>query len=330
MSTEGNNNRVFIEAPQGSRRFDKINQAIDGAESHISSYQIVATIDGIERSEDLGDYNKQKYPGARHSTMPFFDKELRMYVFKRQDGTVWTQEDLNKAVKEIPMYYPHWDKTRGGQRIESANLTDFGDSYIARLRTELFEGEGELNLDSPLEKTFEEMMRGNRTFMDETSDEIRSSEVEYILRNPKVAQERETSHREEKELALDYYSGMKTDPDRMRKILILYGVDTEESVSTGTLRNLLFKKVDDNVTRERGLTLQRLFVQYAELTPEELDLQSTIALAAIRRIIWEKGGMYEFEGLVLGGTYEAVLDFFRKQENSKTLDVIKFRIKERQ
>lgn len=328
MSTEGNN-IVNIEAAPNTRRFDKISQAVDGAESHISGYKIVATIDGIERSEDLGDYNKQKFPGAVHSTMPFFDKERRMYIFQRQDGTIWTQEDLNKAVKDIPMYYAHWDKNRAGQRIESANLTDFGDAYICRLRTDLFEGEGRLNLDSPIEKAFEEMMRGNRTFMDETSDEIRSSEVEYILKNPKVAQERETSQREEKELALEYYAGMKTDVERMRKILILFGVDTEDSVSAGTVRNLLFKKVDDNVNRERGQTYQKLFVEYAGLPETELDLRSTVALAAIRRIIWEKGGMYEFEGLGLGGTYEAVLDYFRKGENSRTFDVIKFRIKER-
>ncbi len=330
MSTERNKEEIFISAAPGSRRFDKINEAVGGAESQITGYQMVATIDGQERSETIGTYNKQRFPGSRQSTIPFWSADDNQYIFRRADGTIWTQADLNKAVQDIPMNYPQWSP-KAGERIMESNLTNFEDVYINRFRRELFEGEDTLIINQSSgrisrEKVFEDMMRGNRAFMDETADEIRSSEVEFIIRNPQISEDREVAVREDKEQAFEYYTAMTSDPDRMRNILYMFGTDTEESVSTKTLRNLLFKKVDDNVTRQAGNTLQKLFCQYSNLPPDELALKAVIAKASIRRILVDRAGAYEFEGTVIAGTYEGVVEYFRKAEHAPLLDAIKMRM----
>jgi hypothetical protein len=64
---------------------------------------------------------------------------------------------------------------------------------------------------------------------------------------------------------------------------------------------------------------------FAEYLPDELDLRAFVTKASIRRIIVDRAGIYEFEGLTLGGTFEAVLDYFR-QGNTSVKEAINIRM----
>lgn len=319
---------LFIAAATGSRRFDKISQAVDGAASAITDYSIVATIDGQERSESLGEYTKQKFPGSTQVKKPYFSKDAGRFIIRRSDGTEWTQADLNVAVKKIPLNYWIQKTPNFGQPILESNIHNNGDSYLnhPNFNVTLYEGDGNIALKTEKERLQADMMRGNPTFMDESLDGIRSQEVEFILRNPQMSDEREERKREEKELAMDYYSAMKTDPARMIKILHLFNVDISPDSSTTAIRNQLFKKVDDGVTRDRGATYQKLFIDFADLLPADLDIRSTIALASLRRVIYDRAGIYEFDSTGLGSTFDAVVDFLRQPANHAILDLIRRRL----
>lgn len=329
MSTE-KKEEVFIGGASGSRRFDKIKDAVDGADSRITDYVIEAVIDGVTRSDSLGEYAKQKFPNSRQRVIPKFDSGLGRYVIRREDGTEYTQEDVNQLVKDFPLTVGqrHWDKSKRGNPITKANLHDVDDLYLGNEawgRT-LEEGDDILNPNLQKEQVIEDMMRGNRAFMDESVDGARSAEVEFIIRKPSIGEEREEKKREEKELALEFYAGMKADPVRMRKILNMFHINPSETATASSLRNILFKIVDDNITQDRGLSYQKLFVKFSELSEEQLNLQSVVTLASDLKIIFDRAGSYEFDGVNLGGTYEGVLKFLGAPENSNILAALKVKV----
>ncbi len=157
---------LFITASPQSRRFDKISQAVDGAASAITDYSIVATIDGQERSQSLGEYTKQKFPGSVQVKKPFYSRDLGRFVIKRSDGTEWNQTDLDEAVKTIPLTYWIQKDPRFGQTITNSSLYNDADSYVNHpsFNVTLNEGEGGLNPKTPKEQLQADMLRGNPSF----------------------------------------------------------------------------------------------------------------------------------------------------------------------
>ncbi len=322
------NQEVYISAASNSRKFDKVNDAMNTSERGITGYEIVATLDdGRKIKDSLGTYAKQKFPGSRQSLLPIFDEDARRFKIRKADGTYWSQDDINNAVTELKLKYPSYHPF-ANQVIKESSLTDYGDSFINHqtFRLLLAEGEATLKPHDPRDKFVEDAMRGSRGFMEESLDNIRSGDVEYVIRNPAMADAREDKVREEKEEAFEYYSGMSSDPVRMRQILLMFGEDVDENATSKTLRNRVFKKMDDAVGRDRGEVNQKLFIRFAKLPPEVLELQSTVMLANSRKLILDRAGIYEFEGTSLGTTFEGACDFFRRPENSASYQAIKIRL----
>lgn len=325
--------RVTISGAQGTRRFDKISDALDGmdlAYRSISGYDIVATIDGKQRSEGLGEYTKQKFPGTVQWKRPTFIKEEGMFVIVRKDGTRWEQDDINKLVVDFPLTYPD-SHPKKGEDILKASIRDVGDPYINHpdFRRMLMEGEDVIDIHSAKEKFQEDYLRGDPTFMDESMDTDRSSEVEFIIRNPKVEEAREVLDRETEESAFEFYNTVKTNSVRMINLLAMFGTDVDETTGLEGLRNLLYKRVKDSSTKERGMTPQKLFLQWADLPDDELALKALLSKAMMRKIIWDRAGIYEFEGNTIGNTFDGTYTYLKGQEGKSILEAIKIRMSEK-
>lgn len=326
---ENNEEEVYIAAAPGSRRFDKIHQAVNGASSAIVGYDVAANIDGVDRSEPLGEYEKQKFPGTQQHLKPNYRTKLGRFIIQRRDGTEWTQEELQKACDELQLLYPR-SHPKAGQTITRVNIKDVDDAFINHsiFVQKLLEGDGTFPPSSTQGDLKQAMFRGHPAVMDETADGIRSQEVEFLIRDPQVRGKAEESVRELKELAFELYTAMKTDPDRMRQILAMFGVFYPETASASTLRTAVFAKMDDGTSRANGATPQEQFVKYANFKPDELKLQSIVATAVHKSVIWEKAGIYEYSGSPLGSTFESTVEFLRKKANESVLDRIQIELKE--
>lgn len=325
---------ILIEAAKGSRRFDNIIDLVSGKSvSEIKGYNQVAKIDGLDYSENLGSYPKQKFPGTHQGNKVRFSIEANRFIMKDADGNLLTQKQIDEYVKKIPLRYPDWYKIKDkrGERITESDITDSGDAFLCNpeLYINLFEGD---NLDDTLSPNTPKgelklaIARGINTFMTETTDMIASSEIEYFIREPEVAEKRVTSVREKKELAYGFYNGMKTDPERMRKIINLYNIDIDESASTESMRNILYAKLEDNVNMTNGNSMQELFCYFSELEKPDLDLMSTISLACLRRIILDRAGEYYYGDVHLSSTYDGMINELRKNENSHYLKSIQLKL----
>lgn len=325
---------VFVTGAPGSRRFDKIHEFVDrgmAATSRIESYKVEATIDGQTYDEDLGKYPKEKWPDSKQTTRPIFLRDAGRFVIRHADGREWSSEELDAFVKANPQRHPKMlngePNPRAGQEITTVNLYDPDDPYMNSEAwvTRMTEGETEF-VTTHTDKFRISTLRGNPEFMDETTDGIRSGEVNYLIRQPEVAEKREEEKREAKELAFDLYRGMKDKPRKMLAILRLMQVDFDDDATASTLRTALFKKIDDDTRAPNGVLWRELFVRYADLPEDELALRETVSLAAMRKIIFERAGIYEFQGAALGTTFDAVLDHLRKLENGAILEAIRMKI----
>lgn len=323
---------VMIEAVKGSRRFDNIK---DLAQNNVNvaelkSYQIVAHIDGELHSENLGQYLKQRFPGSKQRILPTFDTGEGRFILRNEKGELWSQADLDAVVKKVNVRYPDWKSmgNKAGERVTHSDLYDSADYFLSSkdVAIRLEEGEGALNPDTPLGELKLAILRGHRNFMDEGVSMIRSEEVEYMIKHPEVAQKRESMNREVKELAWEYYNGMKTDPDRMVDILRMFGVDVSENSSTESKRNLVFQKVEDNVNSESGMSYQQLLVKYAELPPDELKLKAMLKLAIMRSIIIHKGGIYMYQETPLASTFDGTYEMLNTEGLSHIRDAIKIQL----
>lgn len=328
------NKEVTIEAVKGSRRFDNIR---DLAQNNVNvaemkSYQQVAQINGEQMVENLGQYLKQRFPGSKQLFLPTYDSAEGKFILKKQDGSLWTQTDLNAVVKDIIVRYPaKWVSmgAKAGERITHSDIHDSADAFLSSkdVAVRLEEGEGALNPDTPLGQLKLAILRGHRSFMDEGVSMVRSEEVEYIIRHPEVSEKRETLNRESEELAFEYYNGMKTDPDRMTDILRMFGVDVSESSSTESKRNLIYKKIKDDSGGENGYTYQQLFNKYAALPPDELKLKALLRLAISRSIIINKGGIYMYQETPLASTFEGTYDMINRGDMGHIKDAIDIQLK---
>lgn len=326
------NKEVIIEAAKGSRRFDNIRDLANNNQNvaEMRSYQIVANIQGEERSENLGQYLKQRFPGSKQLIRPMFELDSGRFILRKADGSLWNQTDLDEVVSKTNVRYPDWKSmgTKANERIIKSDLYDSGDAFLSSkdIAVRLEEGEGALNPDTPLGQLKLAILRGHRNFKDEDISLIKSEEVEYLIKHPEVSEKREVQTREEKELAFEYYNGMKTDPERMVNILRMFGVDVAEHSSTESKRNLLFKKVDDSVNRENGFTNQQLFNKYASLPPDELALKSMLKLALLRSIIMHKGGIYMYQETPLASTFDGTYDMLNRGDMSHITSAIKLNL----
>lgn len=330
MSTE--NKEVIIEAVKGSRRFDNIRDLAQNNTNvaEIKSYQQVAEINGEHMTENLGQYLKQRFPGSKQRILPTFDSGIGQFLLGKENGELWSQTDLDAAVKKINIRYPDWKSMgiKAGERVTKSDIFDVGDYFLSSkdVAIRLEEGEGALNPNTPLGELKLAILRGHRSFMDEGVSTIRSEEVEYLIKHPEVSEKREVLQREEKELAWEYYNGMKTDPERMTNILRMFGIDVSESSSTESKRNLIFKKLEDTTNRENGFTNQALLNKYAALSPDELALKSLLKLAVSRSIIVNKGGIYMYQETPLAATFEATYEMVNRGDMSHIKDSIRLQL----
>lgn len=337
MAENQDTSRVFVTGAPGSRRFDKISEFVDrrfAAESRIASFAIEAEIGGTSYSESLGTFDKERWPDSQQSLRPQYASALGRYVIRHQDGTEWSNDELQQFVKDNPQYHPATlygkPNPRAGELITSANITDVDDPFMISpiWAILLEEGEGEF-VGSSVDKFRIDALRGHREAMTETVDGIRSGEVNFVIRQPEIGEKRAEEKRERKELAFENYQGLKTDHEKMLNMLRIFGMDFDETVTSATLRNELWKRVDEDSTVAGGTSSLDLFLKYSEMAskqPAEFTLRAILALAGTRKLIFERAGVYEFQGSPLGTTFDEVLTRMRSPENGSVLDAIKMKL----
>lgn len=327
---------INIAPATGSRRFDKIKDLVTGVSvSSIVDYSVEAEINGVKREQSLGEFVGQRFPDSQQGHKPHYNSDLGKFVIKHADGTDWTQEDLDKAVKEIALSYepkgrfPHDPKE--GQPITSARLTDPGDPWINHSSFMAFfsEGHSTLRQSDPKQNIQSDMLRGNKIFMDENEDGIRSQDVMYIIKNPTISEDRIEKSMEEASDFYEYFKAMESDEPRMRSILHLFGIHLSNTLTIKSVRTELWKKADDDVTTERGITCRRLFLQYAKLPEDELQLREYVALGNQFGFIIPRAGIYEFNGATVGSTNDGVLEFFKSPHNASQWDALKLLVNDK-
>lgn len=321
---------INIGPAAGSRRFDKIKDLVTGVSvSAIVDYTVEAEINGVKREQSLGEFMLQRFPESQQGHKPYYDSDMGRFVIRKPDGTDWTQADLDEAVKTVGLTYEskgnYPPDPKAGQPITSARLTDPGDPWInhSAFMTFFKEGHTTLHPSDPKQSIQADMMRGNRIFMDENEDGIRSQDVMYIIKNPSLTEDRVEKAIEEAQDFHELFTGMASDPDKMRSILHLFGVHLSRDLPTKSIRTELWKKADDDTTTERGMSYRKLFIHYAQLPPDVRELHEYVSLGNQYGFIIPRAGIYEFNGTTVGSTYDGVLEFFKSPHNGSQWGALK-------
>lgn len=303
-----------------SSRFTKVATIIDYKQKEI--------VDGEEIERKLPFSRVKRFPGTNQEVMPYFDGKLGYFKIIKEDGTLWTQKDLDNLVEEVPLNYEYYNapnKSLIGTRIPKANIKDWTDAYLAhhQWKVKLYEGARVLKDSKYLEKYYADILRGNGKVGIENAEGTMAGDVEYVVKRPALAKERAIKNRDTKMSAFDLYKKMMTDRDKLVGIMRLFNVDVDPDSSISDLQDAVWEKADDSVTTLGGNTHQKLFVHYASLPKLDFKIREMIALGSIRGKLPLKGGMYYFDEVPVGSTYEDMIEYFKNDNNSSRRDALK-------
>ena len=306
-----------------SSRFTKVSTLVDN--------NLVANIEGEEYVKKLPPV--KRFPGSKQGPRPQFNGKLGMFKIVKEDGTLWTQTDLDNLVQEVPITYASYncggDKSKIGQLIPKANIKDVNDAYLASWEWKIQLGEGTRTFKDTTwkEKFLADMLRGNRSVGIENSEGIQAGDVEYIIKRPALEKERKIKRRDQTMTATDLYRAMFTDRVRLVGILRLFNIDVNPDSLISDLQDAVWEKADDDVTTQAGNSYQKLFVHYA--TTEDFRTRELISLGSMRGFLKTKGGMYYFDEVPVGSTYEEMIEYFKNPNNSSRLDALKLMLGEK-
>lgn len=309
-----------------SSRFTKVSTILD--------YKVEADVDGQVYSKNLPIQQLKRFPGSKQVLRPHFHGKSGKFRLVRADGTEWTQDDLNKLVKEVPINYEDYNapnKSMIGTLIPSSNIKNGNDAYLAshQWKVKLEEGFRTLKDSTFLESVYADIMRGNPGVGIENEEGIQAGNIEYVVKRPELAKERSVKRRDQTITALDIYRSMQTDRVRLIGILRLFNIDIDSSTDIKDLQDAVWEKADDAVTTQGGNSYQKLFVYYGSLEPKDFRTKELISLGTNRGLIRPKGGMYYFDDVVVGSTTDDMLEYFNNNNNSARFDALKILLDEK-
>lgn len=322
--------KLSIRPASNSRRFDKIKDQTTGVMvASILDYTIEAKDkQGQTRSIPGGEFIHQRFPDSKQGNRAYYDEKKKIFLIKKEDGTYYTQDDINEVVKNVSVRYNIKGEANYNQRIERSDIKDFDDPFINHIDfvIRFDEGGAVVDMDTAVGKFQADILRGMPHVMDENVDNRRSLNTEYVIHHPEMQEEREVKAMEDELQAIELYQATASDPKKMLAILRIMGKDWGKDADTKTLRLQTYKMAQDNVGGERGVSNQKAFIQYALLPDDQRDVRELVAMAMMYNEIVYKGGIYMLDGMGIGSTYDALVDFFSKGENGRYVDVLKIKL----
>lgn len=299
----------IIRPVAGSRLMTRVANVVDNL--------VEATDDkGQTISQSLGTWQGERFADSKQNFRPEYDTALGQFDIRKPNGELWDQDDANACLKIFPLSYEEGDP-RAGQPIEHCNIHAPDDPYFRHRGLSRFATEGELTLNEGIQKEsmLLQMYAGNQDVAFDTGEEFIAGDLRSLITNPEVQEEKAEKLMNDNLAAAQAFLTMQDDRSRMIDMLRMFGVDTPEEASTGTVRAELYKYSLDAGTIEEGASYQRRFITYSELAKPDLHMRGVISLALGQQTIRSKGGNYFFADLNLGKLYSEVVEFFKRNED---------------
>ena len=312
MSTE----KIVVRPAKGGNPVERLNE----------SYYASGTIGGVRRTMSLGKFESERWEGTATNFIPQYYNALGHFSLMREDGTYWTNEDLQPYVEKMKLRYEYGENK--GKLIEFANIFDCDDPFLCHSTFQKLAKEGELifGKERPEAEIVAAAIKGNRE-VQRAGAEARPGTVSYILTDRRLDEEIAQRRRREKVDAFTLYSNMSDDRKRLVASALGFGVNTDTDIMEIDRR--LFEFVEDDKTRDAsGLTKQQLFVKAAKSDPEELMLKQLINTGLSKGLIKRNNGMYSFQATPLGTSIEKVKAFFEDADNVAMREALQIRLDE--
>lgn len=283
---------------------------------------------GNDAKESLGTYNKERFSDSRQNFRPEFDGGIMQFDIRKQDGTLWTQEDANKCLKVFPLTYEE-NHPRANEPITMCDIHNVADPYFNHIGLSRYAEEGELSLNYGIarDEILMQIFAGNGEVAMDNGEDYYPGDTRYLMTDPDAQDTRSENKMTVALTAAEWFIKMQDNKKRMCSILRLFGVDPDPDMSPMAIRLELFKYVNDNSTLDEGATYQQRFITYAGLDDKELELREIIALGLNAGEIKTRSGAYTFADQNLGRMYSQLVEHFRKNEGD--LDDLKERLKKK-
>lgn len=285
-----------------------------------------------------GDYKGKTILDTKHFIAPIWSD------LKKQWAWGGTPEDLARLIEAMKLRYPRGDK-REGQVIKA------GDNVAERLihraddvfnhpdlyaRYYMDNGRVSLNLNDPRQEFLYLCYKGDHNTHDSNREGAVSKYIaantRYEIVSPKKESQKKKRDANKELLAFRLLGGLDGNEDRTRAICEImdlpgYGPNTDLTGAWLLLKEMGAQNI--NMSSKYNKTYQDRFIELAELTDEELNINHQVVQARNKGIIRRRQGYYLFNGERLEGltSDSSVLAYFRKPDNQeqylKLIDLLK-------
>ena len=306
---------VTIKPKAGSRKF--------ATEGSMRTTNQITTEDGKIINSRVSEFTGERFPKSMQFFRVHWSSLKRKWILEGLDGKEMNKntEELNALVAETRLQYPSDSKQRD-EYIKSADIFDPVDKFFNHKLAYIKASEGEVLVDKsrPLENIILRGLRKHPQF--QVAGEVNpltSAGTRYII----VDKDIDTNIRKElrnKKLEASKYFEALTDEKKI-KIAMAMGLVPNESINIDVIDDLLFKACEDlTKAGDTGLTKQDLFISFAKMKTEDLNIKHRIAKAKSLGILKRQGdkGWLLF-GSPVGRTQEQIENFLTDPEHQDML-----------
>lgn len=306
---------VTIKPKAGSRKF-----ATQGS-MRTTNEQI--SEDGRIVDSKVSDFKGERFPKSLQFFRVGWSSIKRKWLLEGLDGKEMDKntDELNQLVSETRLQYPADSKQRD-EYIKSADIFDPVDRFFNHKLAYIRASEGEVLVDKsrPLEAIILRGLRKHPLF--QIAGEVNpltSAGTRYII----VDKEVDTNIRKEirnKKLEASKLFEALTDEKKI-KIAMAMGLVPNENINIDVIDDLLYKACEDlSKAGDTGLTKQDLFMSFAKMKSEDLNIKHRIAKAKSLGVLKRQGdkGWLLF-GSPVGRTQEQIENFLTDPEHQDML-----------
>lgn len=309
---------TIIRRIKGTRRLGAIPM-------HLS---VEGTKGGEKAKERIGEYTREVYPGTiQVKRAPYDINGTRMWLFKKQDGSFYTQEEFQELQdNELHLTYGKYHR-KAGDVIDKVNIYSSKCPFFSHNFWDISFNEGE-HLVQDNEKAKEVKIAALRAHQEVKDDQIegRTASQKFELSSTQQDSDKQAEIINKEVEAIKLWSNLSD--KKVRQVLSALGHIVSKDSDIVSLKNTLYTTYVDKTSATKEAVDK--FIGIAKADPEELIYKDMINRAVRTKII-KKGGVkkpYQYNGNIVGRTPADIEDYFRNVENYSDLESLEADLKE--